>query len=497
MKAEDQTQFDQSFTAQRYASLIAEHGSDSIVVTGCDGYVVWSNPAFSSLSGYALEEMVGRKPGDILQGGETDPATVEAISKAVSERRPIRTEILNYTKSGTPYWIELNITPIFDEDGKHTHFMSIERDVTSRKELEKQARISQAREELRRDQRQHLSLANEWLHATKSLKELLTVVRKSMSFVAPNSSGALYLYSNSRDVLDLSCEWGDTDYQEHIEPDDCWALRRGRPYIYGLTDIEFSCPHQYNLPDHPSICIPILAHGDTIGLMTLTFDKISIRATPREEIDAQISTYCETALACSEQISLAIANVQLRQQLQDQSVRDQLTDLWNRRWFTDFAHRELNRAAHKGQNLSLISVDADHFKRFNDQHGHDAGDMVLKQISGIMREVFGTAMPPCRIGGEEFVIVAPETDADKAFELTERFREKIADHQIIYQDFLLPRITISAGIASFPEDGDDLSTLMRSADHALYAAKKGGRNLIVLRRDMKKTDRERANVEEK
>jgi len=132
-----------------YARLIAEHSTDSIVVTDREGLTVWCNLAFTKMSGFVMHEMQGKTPGSVLQGPATDPATVMSIRNALYERREIRTEIVNYSKSGSAYWIEIRITPIFDEEGVHTHFMSIERDVTERKDL--QARLELAYRQLKQD----------------------------------------------------------------------------------------------------------------------------------------------------------------------------------------------------------------------------------------------------------------------------------------------------------------------------------------------------------
>ena len=115
----------------------------------------------------------------------------------------------------------------------------------------------------------------------------------------------------------------------------------------------------------------------------------------------------ELALLCAEQISLAVANVRLRQELEDQSVRDPLTDLWNRRWLLEAAHKEVMRYRSDGVPLSIISLDVDHFKKFNDHHGHDAGDLVLRAIGAQMKEIFTDDCAPCRIGAKNLSYCVP------------------------------------------------------------------------------------------
>src|SRR5690606_23949944 len=143
--------------------------------------------------------------------------------------------------------------------------------------------------------------------------------------------GQLYIYSSSRDTLELAAQWGDGEPDAHIGAEDCWALRRGRAYSYGIKAIEFACGHVHG-KDHPYFCLPIIAQGETIGLLHLCFSAFDRTLVPREFIETFMQQRWEVGLLCAEQISLAVANVQLRHELQDQSERDPLTNLWNRRW---------------------------------------------------------------------------------------------------------------------------------------------------------------------
>lgn len=472
-----------------YASLIARHGTDAIVVTGTDGLVEWANPAFQRLSGYTVEEMQGRKPGAVLQGADTDPGTVAMISQALKEKRQVRTEILNYSKTGDAYWIELNITPVFDASGKHTHFMSIERDVTERKRFEQEAREAQTREASRQEERRLLAQTSEWLYAAKSMEELLAVVRRCMERIVPEASGALYIYSNSRDMLERTIQWGADlggEQTMHMEADDCWSLRRGRAYAFGGEDIHFVCGHHRSREDTPSLCLPLIAHGDTIGMLSLVFSDLSIDEDGHSQVQTLVSNRWELSLVCAEQISLAVANVRLRQQLQDQSVRDQLTGLWNRRWFMEMAQKELNRTTSRKLPLSLVSLDVDHFKLFNDHHGHDAGDIVLREVGALMRTSFGGMASPCRLGGEEFTVIVPEMPVADVMAEADAFRLALSELSVRCNGATLPRITISGGVATAPDDGTTLDELIKAADTALYAAKAGGRDCILpaVHRDM-------------
>lgn len=461
-----------------YAALIMRHSSDGIIITDPQRRAIWLNDAFTAMSGYSLEDLRGTEPGTLLQGRDTDPEAARAISQAASHRRDVRVEILNYARDGRPYWVDLRLTPVCDASGQLTHFISVMRDITERKDLERRNEEMSQAEEMRQSERQLLAQTSEWLYSAKSLDELLMVVNRAMHTLIPEADGALYIYANSRNTLDLATSWGTApDFATHIAPDDCWALRRGRAYAFGQKPIEFPCDHVHDSAT-PYFCLPIIAHGETIGLLHVSFAGFEEGGMLRHLRAEVLRNRWDLSLICAEQISLAIANVRLRQELHDQSVRDPLTGLWNRRWFLDAAHRELSRALATGAAMALISIDVDHFKRFNDHHGHDAGDCVLRAVGELMKTHYSDRFCPCRIGGEEFVVLCVDTDAPAAAARAEAFRAAIADVRVRYDGVMLPAITVSAGVASFPDGGSSVLDLLKVADHALYQAKDRGRNRV-------------------
>ena len=175
---------------------------------------------------------------------------------------------------------------------------------------------------------------------------------------------------------------------------------------------------------------------------------------------------------------MAIANAKLRDQLRDQSIRDALTGMFNRRYMLETSRREFSRAARSGQSVSILSMDIDHFKKFNDNHGHDAGDTVLRAVADTLKASFHDDDVVCRFGGEEFVAILPGTPIEAAAQRAEEVRAKIETMVVRYVDGNLPRVTISIGVASFPQSADNFQGAMKAADEALYSAKDGGRNRV-------------------
>ncbi|WP_293576857.1 diguanylate cyclase [Phaeobacter sp.] len=312
---------------------------------------------------------------------------------------------------------------------------------------------------------------NEWLQSSRSLDELFDMVARFMTHILPSAEGSIYVYSNSRDVLDGCISWNGGDHKDNIHPDSCWGLRRGRIYEFGSSEVTFVCEHAEPHDGRPYFCFPILAHGETIGLMHL-------RAH---------SADCETftlnkklARMCAEQVSMAISNVKMRDQLHDQSVRDPLTGLYNRRHMTDSLRRGIDRCRVTGSRLSIVAVDVDHFKKFNDNHGHDAGDMVLRAVGAAMSQICDGDEVACRPGGEEFTLILPDISPQDALTRAELLRQQIEDITVRYGERTLPRITISVGVAHYPSHGTMPQDLLRTADEALYEAKARGRNQVFV-----------------
>lgn len=328
-------------------------------------------------------------------------------------------------------------------------------------------------ERARRAEARTLYDLDEWLQSCKTLNELYMIVTKFMDRLMPGCAGELYIYSNSRDVLDGVCEWGQEGrIHDHIAPDACWSLRRGRTYEYNPDALCFHCDHAGEVcsEEQDYICIPVVAHGDTVGLLHVSF--------PAKMRRNDVKAHGRFAMRCAEHISMAIANVQLRDELHDQSIRDPLTGLYNRRYFMDAMRRETAVAERERKGFGLISLDADNFKTFNDNHGHDAGDTVLRALAERMHNVMPDGAICARVGGEEFTILLPGHDLAATQGEAEALRAAVAGMTVSTAFGVLPRVTISAGVTANTGDKIPPSVLIKHADNALYAAKAAGRNRV-------------------
>jgi diguanylate cyclase (GGDEF)-like protein len=220
--------------------------------------------------------------------------------------------------------------------------------------------------------------------------------------------------------------------------------------------------------------VPLAAQGETLGVLYLEDIPLSAETEPLgRELERR-------AQGVAERISLALANLKLREMLRNQSIRDPLTGLFNRRYLEESLARELHRAARKQRKVALVMIDLDHFKQFNDAFGHPAGDALLREFAAVLKRRVRAGDVACRFGGEEFSIIITESEARGAAICAEQIRQDIKQVDIHYMGHALGSVTLSAGIAVFPEDGQSAEDLVHAGDVALYRAKTDGRDRVVI-----------------
>ena len=225
------------------------------------------------------------------------------------------------------------------------------------------------------------------------------------------------------------------------------------------------------------LCVPLVAQGETLGVLYVE-DKTSLLALSPQAVQVEQATLTRRANAVAERVSLALANLKLRELLRNQSIRDPLTGLYNRRYLEESLNRELHRANRTGRNVSLVMLDLDHFKHFNDTFGHQVGDILLKEVAGVIKSRVRAGDLACRYGGEEFSLILAEVDSEGTHRCVESIRDAIKHLSLHHRGQTLGTITVSAGIATYPAHGDNSEDLIHAADEALYRAKKAGRDCI-------------------
>lgn len=308
---------------------------------------------------------------------------------------------------------------------------------------------------------------SDMLQACLTISEVEQVVAQHASELFPGVGGALYAFESSRTVLQETVSWnGGSSSSSVFVPVECWGLRRGRPFS-ALGEEGLHCRH--SSAAHSTLCIPMLAQGETVGLLHLEAGSAA-PLTRRQERLAQ--TVAETA-------ALAIVNLRLRESLHQQSIRDPLTGLYNRRYLEESFERELHRAQRSDDPIAVIMLDIDRFKHFNDSHGHEAGDDLLRALGQLLSGCIRVEDVACRYGGEEFALVFPGMTLDQATRWADQLRHTVESTHFASRGEALEQVSVSLGVAAFPQHGRRLADLIRAADAALYGAKREGRNRVV------------------
>ncbi|MCU1321963.1 MAG: diguanylate cyclase [Acidobacteriaceae bacterium] len=323
---------------------------------------------------------------------------------------------------------------------------------------------------------QLLALVRDELQLCGTLKEVEASAALFLSQLMPESSGAVCLINESRNLVERVATWGsDADaggIPEVFALDQCCALRTGRArwQYEGLSEVR--CGHYTGIAAAYSACLPLSAQGEVLGFVTIRCaDQAALRGL-------------ETGSASLQQIveltAMTIASLKLRVKLQYQSIRDPLTELYNRNFMEVACDRELRRAHRKQSTLAVFMLDVDHFKTFNDGLGHAAGDITLREVAEVFKRCVRAEDIICRYGGEEFAIILPEIALEIALERAEAIRRSVSEMRLWMHDVRMPEITISIGVAMYPVDGTTMEQLLRSADQALYQAKRTGRNKVLV-----------------
>ncbi len=317
-----------------------------------------------------------------------------------------------------------------------------------------------------------LKNANEMLQECRNEEEVYQAVRIIMKRAFPKTSGSIFSLDPDGRWLEIVSDWNcvSGNIGRNYPYDACFALRRGSVYLFDGGEGTLPCPHLDGNDTVLSVCTPITAYGDTFGILHIQHEIVAIESL------ARLVNVVEDV---AEYIASTLANLRLRVRLQQQSIRDPLTGLFNRRYMDEILRQEESRAIRNGSQVGIIMMDIDYFKQFNDNYGHQAGDEVLRVLGKIIYQHFRESDVACRYGGEEFIVIMPDISLAQCQEKAEQLRRVVETG-----DYVLPSnekisITLSLGVALFPRHGDELYSVLRLADDALYQAKRDGRNRVV------------------
>ncbi|MFA0403539.1 diguanylate cyclase [Vibrio sp. 10N.222.52.C12] len=309
------------------------------------------------------------------------------------------------------------------------------------------------------------------LAACSNMVEAQQIVSDILPRILGQVNGSVSLMRASRNQLITQLDWGETwPGSVSFAPEECWSLRKGRAHLSNNDFHSLTCGHMHEMDNNQTLCIPLTAHGNTIGIMHLYFGQGDIKIDPIIE---------QLAFSVSEHLGLALANLSLQEKLRSQALSDPLTGLFNRRFFEQKLEEHSMNSPTSEQPLSLLMLDLDHFKRFNDNFGHDAGDFVLKEISALLKQSVSEDEIACRLGGEELAVLLPHYSMQEATEFGQTLCDTVRSMHLEHKGLSLGQLGVSIGVATYPKPASDTESLVKMADNALYMAKDMGRSRVV------------------
>jgi diguanylate cyclase (GGDEF)-like protein/PAS domain S-box-containing protein len=367
---------------------------------------------------------------------------------------------------------------IRDDTGKAYRMIGAMMDITERKYME--STLRQANEQMGQfvnelqGRNQEIALLNEMSHllqVCQSEEEAYKIIVDLSNQLFPRTAGALYLVNAARTLVSAVASWGDLPSVERMfVPDDCLALRRGLTHPLSEDQAAQHCLHLGEPLPAVTFCLPMQAQGETIGVL-------HVQSRQRDNLD---DAKRQLAYTVVEQAGMALSNLKLREALREQSIRDSLTGLYNRRYMEAVLKQQLNRVTRQLHPLGIIMIDIDHFKLFNDTCGHAAGDQLLRELGQFLQSHIRGEDIACRYGGEEFTLIMPDASLEAAQQRAEYLRQGARGLRLRDVSQFHEGITLSAGVAIYPEHGRTIETVLHAADAALYRAKQEGRDRVVV-----------------
>jgi len=466
-----------------YRRLFETAKDGILILDAISGAINDVNPFLLELLGYSHEELLGKKLWEI--GPFKDAVASQAAFQELQQKKYIRYEELPLeTRHGERVEVEF-VSNVYDVNGESVIQCNI-RDISER--IQTKDRLRKANEELSAlvvELQEHerkmrlVNRMNDLLQACKTSKEAYQVIALAVGELFTGLSGGLAILHDSGQYLETCARWGSDSLLESVFPlEDCWAMRRGQQHEVLNPTVSVICGHFVQTPKTGYLCLPMVVQGETLGLFYLD---IPIGMNSKHE-----TGWRQLVVTVGETIKLSLSSLKLREIMRNQANNDPLTGLFNRRYLDDTLPRELLHARRHNSQTCLAMLDIDHFKCINDTFGHEAGDLVLRELGRILRDSLRKSDIACRFGGEEFVLVLFDSPLETSQQHLEMICNSVKEMQIRYREQLIGTITLSIGIAEVSEYDFTAEDLLRTTDQALYAAKHAGRDRIVASRDLDK-----------
>jgi diguanylate cyclase (GGDEF)-like protein/PAS domain S-box-containing protein len=472
----------------KYRSLVEQMPAAVYIwELGKHGACLYISPQVEKMLGFTVAEWLA-DPALFFQQVHPDDRdqAIRAEDHTRTTAEPLYSEFRMLDRGGRVVWVRDQSVVLRDEAGQSRYNQGILIDITESKVTEKALQVANEHlmtgiSELEQRTRE-IALLNELgdlLQSCLGVEDAYAVIKQSAQRLFPEESGVLFLISASRNQVEAVATWGAapaTPDTAAFGPDDCWALRRGQPHVVEGSDSGLRCQHLATSGPAAYMCVPMVAQGETVGVFHLQGT-----TAPPDAGQLRLSVVQQQlARTVADSIALALANLKLRETLRQRSIRDPLTGLFNRHYLEETLEREIRRAARGERPVAIIMLDLDHFKRFNDDFGHDGGDTLLRELGTFLWTHVRQEDIACRYGGEEFTLVLPDASLDIARQRAEYLREEVKHLNVRHNGQPVGAVSLSLGVAVFPGHGLTGEVVLKAADVALYRAKREGRDRVVV-----------------
>jgi diguanylate cyclase (GGDEF)-like protein/PAS domain S-box-containing protein len=441
------------------------------------GRVVEANRALQEMFGLVQDELRGRVLHEFIHPEEAEPSQREwkdlvdgALDHSRAERRIVR-------RDGQPVWVNLTVSMVRDRSSRPRFAIVMLENISERKQAEAALQDTNRRladwvAELEQRKREIslLSEMGDMLQSCRSIDEAHAVIARMAKQLFVSDNGYVCVIGQGCNTVEAVAVWGTPPGERFFAADECWALRRGRVHLVQDPQLGLICKHMQRPTESAHLCVPMMAQGEALGLLHLSLPHPGRLSEAKQRL----------AMTVAEQIALSLANLKLQETLRNQSIRDPLTGLFNRRYMEESLEREMRRAVRGRHPVGIIMLDLDHFKQFNDAFGHDAGDTLLREVGTVLHRSIRGEDIACRFGGEEFTLIVPEASLADAAQRAEQIRESIRGLSISHRRQALGAVTVSLGVAIYPDHGPTGDAVIRAADAALYQAKALGRDRVAV-----------------
>ena len=402
-------------------ALVARKTSEMVVITDREGLIEWVNEGFTRQTGYTLEEVVGRKPGQVLQGEESDRRVAAFMGCRIAQMQPFHVRIMNYNKAGNAYWCEIKAQPVMNEQGDVVRYVAVQSDISARKRTQERLQL----------------LSKVFYHSNEGI----LITDRTATIIAVNESFCRLTGYSRQEVIGQNPRILKSGKEDALFYADMWNAIKLRGFWQG--EVWDRCKD-----------------GSIYPKLLMIFSV--------KRAGGKIVNYVGSFTDITEQ-------KKAEEQIRHLAYHDTLTGLANRFTVLDRLERAISHGRRNNSAVAVMFIDLDNFKEINDTLGHDVGDDLLVQVAGRLQEQVRESDTVARLGGDEFVIVLPDINNQvRATRVAENILSAIGSPFTSGLHTL--HTTPSIGIAIFPADGEDVQTVIKNADAAMYRAKSLGRN---------------------